>query len=698
MRRFLFSTFLFTVSFFAKSQIKWDGEGDGVSWNDATNWVGNVVPISTDNVLLDNSVVGGSYTVDLPTGVVNVTVSTLTITPSGANIITLNLPSLNTNDPGLTVTGAGDALVLNSGAILRNSSGAAAGSGITITNTFRINDGGHYIHNTTRGNAAIVSQLSTAAGTELGVFEFDVPSASGYIISTSSSTVYGTLELSADEAGGTKTYTSNAGGTLTVNGDFLINGGVSYLYTPPAAGITFLVNDDCTINSTATFNLCNSGSNTMTFKVGGDLTLNGTLTETGTTTTTTLELNGTTNQQISGTGSIQNSITLVMNNSAGATLNVPLTLPYNLTLTSGNLTTTGTNLLTMVDGAIYTGGSTSSFIDGPMKKIGDDNFTFPVGKGSIYAPIGISGTGGLATDEFTAEYIRANPQSAYGTNYAAGINHISYVEYWTLERNVGTASKFVALDVHQTSFCLVPATTFVSRYDNVAMQWTNEPSTPSGFAACGSYMCGTITTNAAITSFSPFTLATSDPFAINPLPIKLIGFRADKINSGTAHISWELAECCSKNARFEIQKSADGRNFSTAYTAQGNELSRYYYQNDARLAKGTTWYRLKMTDADGSVSYSKIVAIINDSKGLLITSVSPNPVQQNAVISLTAAKEGVAYLTVHDLTGRIVISREMAVTEGSNNIQLPAHTLPAGVYHISAVQEGAKTVLRFIKQ
>jgi asparagine N-glycosylation enzyme membrane subunit Stt3 len=105
-----------------------------------------------------------------------------------------------------------------------------------------------------------------------------------------------------------------------------------------------------------------------------------------------------------------------------------------------------------------------------------------------------------------------------------------------------------------------------------------------------------------------------------------------------------------------------------------------------------------MTDADGSVSYSKIVAIINDSKGLLITSVSPNPVQQNAVISLTAAKEGVAYLTVHDLTGRIVISREMAVTEGSNNIQLPAHTLPAGVYHISAVQEGAKTVLRFIKQ
>jgi hypothetical protein len=53
---------------------------------------------------------------------------------------------------------------------------------------------------------------------------------------------------------------------------------------------------------------------------------------------------------------------------------------------------------------------------------------------------------------------------------------------------------------------------------------------------------------------------------------------------------------------------------------------------------------------------------------------------------------------VHDMTGRIVTNWRASVAEGSNNIHLPVHALPAGMYHISAVQDGAKTVFRFIKQ
>ncbi|HRF19427.1 MAG TPA: hypothetical protein PK977_14725, partial [Chitinophagaceae bacterium] len=70
MRRYLLVIFLVVFSATVKSQITWDGGGDAVSWNDAANWVGNVVPGAADNVLLDNSVVGGSYTVNLPTGAV----------------------------------------------------------------------------------------------------------------------------------------------------------------------------------------------------------------------------------------------------------------------------------------------------------------------------------------------------------------------------------------------------------------------------------------------------------------------------------------------------------------------------------------------------------------------------------------------------------------------------------------------------
>ncbi len=82
-----------------------------------------------------------------------------------------------------------------------------------------------------------------------------------------------------------------------------------------------------------------------------------------------------------------------MNNPAGATLLHHLTLPDSLALTNGILTTKADSLLTMVDDAKYSGGSINSFINGPMKKIGNDDFIFPVGTstgaGGIYAPIGI---------------------------------------------------------------------------------------------------------------------------------------------------------------------------------------------------------------------------------------------------------------------------------------------------------------------
>ena len=209
MKRYLLVLSLFVFSFNAKSQITWDGGGGDGLWSTADNWAGNVVPGAGDNVLLDNSTVPGSYTVNLPTGAVTVSVNSLTITPSGVNNITLVLPSGNTANPGFSVTGAGDALVLNNGAILRNSSGAAMGSGISITNTFRINNGGHYLHNTGRANGVIVSQLSTAVGTELGVFEYDVPLASYF--PSISNTNYGSLVLSSIANGGTVSYNNTSG-------------------------------------------------------------------------------------------------------------------------------------------------------------------------------------------------------------------------------------------------------------------------------------------------------------------------------------------------------------------------------------------------------------------------------------------------------------------------------------------------------
>jgi hypothetical protein len=162
-----------------------------------------------------------------------------------------------------------------------------------------------------------------------------------------------------------------------------------------------------------------------------------------------------------------------------------------------------------------------------MRKTGDDDFIFPVGIGQIYAPIGIGGSTGSVSDQFTAEYKRSNPQTSFGINYEPGspngpIDHISYVEYWNLGSN-STASKNISLAVNCESFSLNLATLFIARFDETAKQWKNAgrsgiiQASPS---TCGSLYREATISAAGINSFSHFTLATNEPFSGNPLPLR----------------------------------------------------------------------------------------------------------------------------------------------------------------------------------
>ncbi|MEQ1676690.1 MAG: T9SS type A sorting domain-containing protein, partial [Chitinophagaceae bacterium] len=191
------------------------------------------------------------------------------------------------------------------------------------------------------------------------------------------------------------------------------------------------------------------------------------------------------------------------------------------------------------------------------------------------------------------------------------------------------------------------------------------------------------------------------PFAVSnisgPLPIKLISFNAVKINDGLAKLNWELAVCCSPDARFEVERSADARNFTVFASVSGSATNRFYLYNDTRLGKGITYYRLKMTDEEGKVSYSKIVAIVNDNSGLVITNVAPNPVSDRALLTLSAGKSGTVSFEVYNLAGAVVKRWTSSLTEGTNIIPVPVGELAAGVYQVQATGQNAKALVRFIK-
>lgn len=696
MNRILLSILFISNSFFFchAATITWDGEaGDGL-WSSAANWVGNILPVAGDDVILDNSIVTGNYTVNLPSGNVSTTLFSLTITPAISTTITLILPTTNTSSSAFIANGPGDAVVLNSGAVFINASGASSGTPVSVTssNFFRINNGGRYVHRTQRGHTNyLVSRLSTASGTEKGIFEFDIPS-SGTI--SLSNRTYGTLVFSSVANGGPVTYSGNGSSPLTINGDLIINTDVTFSTSLSA---DMFVKGDFQQFVSSTFNLQTSTNNNIV-RLAGNVDIAGTITKSGTG-LPILEFNGSANQDIYVTGSIVNNVTVRMNNANGVTAKTQLTFPYILDLQNGNIKTNTTNILTLVDDATATGGSVASFIDGPMIKQGDDNFTFPVGKGSIYAPVGFTSSGMAVTDEFQAEYFRQDPQGVYGTNYENPLNHISYVEYWQLEKVTGAATAAnVILPVTEFSFAKVLNTLYVARYNSGDNQWKNsgaDSRTPG--PPVPPYVTGTITSSST-TNFGIFTLATTDPVIINPLPVKLLSFAAFRISNKESKITWQLADADYGQIKFELQRSINNNEFQKIQLITGGVSEVQYSVTDSDLEEGVIKYRLKITGEDGAINYSNIVLLSTVIKNMQVNAY-PNPFRENVSINILSIRSGKADVTMFDESGRKLGYWQHAIQAGLSKLYLnKVNGLNKGIYFVVVNTGAEKEIIRLMKQ
>lgn len=691
--------FVFIVSFpflHLSAQIRWDGEaGDGV-WNSALNWTSNTVPLSGEIVLLDNSIVNGNYVVTLPAGNVSTVIARLEITPLSSNTITLINPNTNTSPTAFTATGAGDAIVLNNGAIFLNASGASSGTPVSVssTNFFRINNGGRYIHRTARGHTDfLASRLSTAAGTEAGIFEFDVPSTASYTIS-GSNRIYGTLIFSAQASGGTKTYTSSGTSPLQTNSDFILKSNVVFSYGANISSIR--ISQDCKIDANAVFNISN-GANSSSIILKGRLVNNGIITESGTSTGSGLSMNGNSVQSIEGTGNITQSVQFTINNSAGVILQTKLILPYRLHLISGRITSSTSHLLAMADNAVYTGGSSSSFVEGPMSKIGDEDFIFPIGKGAIYAPLSITG-GGNVTDEFTAEYIRENPQSssALGNILQSTIHHISFVEYWTLNQNVGNSSRIIGLTVTPQSFARVLNSLKVARFDSGI--WYDEGG--EGFISADPippYIAGSFVSAAPVNKFSFFTIGTSDTYIINPLPLKLISFSADLTDNGYCRIYWTMGKDYLQS-EFEVQRSVNGTDFITIGKLKGILNVSSYFHEDRSVQNGDNYYRLKIIDSTATVFFSKVHHLSNRILQTELIATTPIVVDQILKIKYSSSQREDWEWILVDMNGSVLFRSREKVEAGIGWKEIRVGYYRTGNYLVVArTKNGMTNVLRWIK-
>ena len=209
------------ISLTGWSQIKWDGGGGDSLWSNPINWYPDGVPGVNDLVYLDNEWVATDYVVAMPGGSTTISIQSLHLQPGTSRQITLTLPLSNTASPGLNLSSTDTAFFIGKGGVFINASGAVAGNAIVLIGKMKIENGGKYSHQTTRGNALLVSSLVTTPENSNGVFEFNVPGNSAYTISASGRN-FGTIVFSG-QTSSRKTYTSSGSNKLSIAGDLIIN-------------------------------------------------------------------------------------------------------------------------------------------------------------------------------------------------------------------------------------------------------------------------------------------------------------------------------------------------------------------------------------------------------------------------------------------------------------------------------------------
>ena len=676
---FLISILMIDMSGYA--QRKWVG-GQGTSWDNPLNWEPAGLPVITDDILLDNSRQAGDYIVTLP--LTAVTVTSIAISPAATSIIKLVLPVGNMASPALTFTAAGDALLLNKGAVFQNASGLSSGQSLRIAGKVRISNGGTYVHNTRSAHANdVVARLSTEEGTEEGVFEFDIPAASSTI--SLSNRVFGKLRLSAISYNAAVAYSGGGSNPVTIRSDLEIGERVSFSI---GFANTFSIKRHL-VQAGGLFNISND-NNASTVMIGGDiLQTGGAITETGTA-EPIIWLNGSGKQRLHFAGGINNQVTFRCDNPHGAELSTPLILPFSLQLRKGILQTSSSSLLTLLAACRLEADSTSgSFVNGPLKREGlnrSQHVLFPVGDGNKIRWLALKD----ATGNFTVTYKQENPNNISGI-MAEGIDHISSLESWTITGDGEHTEAMVELSFdNMHSGGVTDMQTLRVAQLQTDSRWGNRGNT----ATTGSAGAAGSVTSERVTAFngreSLFTLASSVSNH-NTLPGNEIFFTGRQEGRGVRLEAKVVSDL--PVTGLIIEAAIDSMRFvevgSMLVAVSGKLFSLLYHPR-----RGENYFRVRLTLKDERSLTSRVIYLNGNEDGSLRGNVSID--NQQLLLRWQADHNDELNIYVYDMAGRVLMKKKERVSKGQNRILFPRLAGTKGIYLISVISRDDRSVMKLL--
>lgn len=157
-----------------------------------------------------------------------------------------------------------------------------------------------------------------------------------------------------------------------------------------------------------------------------------------------------------------------------------------------------------------------------------------------------------------------------------------------------------------------------------------------------------------------------------PLPVKLLSFKGAG-QGCQAQLAWEIGAGERGFQRFDVQYSADGRNFAVVGQVERNPYNDKYSFSYTQ-ASGKGYYRLKIIDLGGKATYSEVAAVSTVCDNVMIT-IAPNPTATTTTVSGIEAGDQVK---VTDMLGNVVAN----YVSGGSRATVDLEVFAPGVYSI----------------
>jgi len=388
-----------------------------------------------------------------------------------------------------------------------------------------------------------------------------------------------------------------------------------------------------------------------------------------------ISFNGTSTQTLTTPGGLD-VYDMVWNNSSAGSLTSDIRVNHNLTLAAGILQTGPAKIVLNATATLAE--TDASYVVGTVEATRTLAQSAPAEQ---FGNIGFSVVANGAAPGVTTVRRKTGPGSSQ-TGYVGNTSIFKYFDVIAQNNSGLDADLVIAYFDHELN-SIPEAFLKAFRSTDGGATWS---MVPASMAATGA----NIVRANHVEGFSRWTLASE----IAPLPVILTEFKGQSVK-GDAHLSWKTA-MEKDNSGFQVEKSIDGKYFEAIGFVKAKGFAASYAFTDPDFGS-LAYYRLRQMDKDSAETLSNTIILKSKDTKTSPWSIAPNPTENTAAL-LTHGYRGELAVTVVSSDGRIVFQLRGDAEEASAQFQTFAALLRSGVYQIHLVGLERRESLRLIKR